>query len=138
MKRSILLALLLLLCSAAAEDVGTITIFRLADHHRGWKPVVFCDGQRVAAVQGAKYVKMNVGAGKHTFTSNNSKTGVDLEVKPGGDYFLKLTGTTGPFSENGTLELADPAQARTQMIRMEPLKADQVAGGVCRSRGAGQ
>jgi hypothetical protein len=109
----------------------------LVDHHRGWKPVAFCDGQRIAAVQGGKYVKMNVAAGKHTFTSNNTNTGVDLEVKPGGDYFLRVVGTTGPFSEDGALELADPVQARQQIDRLEPLKADQVAG-VCRSRAGGQ
>jgi hypothetical protein len=135
-KRASLLAFFLV-CSAAASDVGTVTIYRLVDHQRGWKPVAFCDGQRIAAVQGGKYVKMNVAAGRHTFTSNNTKTGVDLEVKPGGDYFLRVVGTTGPFSENGALELADPVQARQQIDRLEPLKADQVAG-VCRSPAGGQ
>lgn len=135
MKRGILVALLLFVGSAAAQDVGTITIFRLSDHHRGWKPIAFCDGQRIAAVQGGKYVKMNVSAGKHTFSSNNSKSGFDLDVKPGGDYYLKLTGTS--ISDNGRFELADPTQTRTELIRMEPLKADQIAGGVCRNQPSG-
>ena len=135
-KRAVLLTFFLV-CSAAAGDVGTVTIFRLVDHHRGWKPIAFCDGQRIAAVLGGKYVKMNVAAGKHTFTSNNAKTGIDLEVKPGGDYFLRVVGTTGPFSENGTFELVDAVQARQQIDRLEPLKADQVAG-VCRNPAGGQ
>jgi hypothetical protein len=135
-KRAFLLVFFLV-CSAAAGDVGTVTIFRTIDHQRGWKPVAFCDGQRIAAVQGGKYVKMNVSAGKHSFTSNNAKTGIDLEVKPGGDYFLRVVGTTGPFSENGTFELVDAVQARQQVDRLEPLKSDQVAG-VCRGRPGGQ
>ena len=133
-KRAILLALLLV-CSAAAQNVGTVTIFRTTDHHRGWKPIVNCDGQRVAAVQGGKYVTMNVSASKHTFTSNNAKTGIDLDVKPGGAYFLRVVGTS--ISDNGSFELVDAAQAREQIERLEPLKADQVAG-VCRSPAAGQ
>ena len=88
-------------------------------------------------MQGGKYVKMNVAAGRHTFTSNNSKTGVDIDVKPGGDYFIRVAGTTGPFSENGLLELADPVQARQQIDRLEALNADQV-NGVCRSPASGQ
>jgi hypothetical protein len=135
-KQAVLLTFFLV-CSAAAGDVGTITIFRLVDHHRGWKPVAFCDGQRIAAVQGGKYIKMNVAVGKHTFTSNNAKTGVDLEVKPGGDYFIRVSGTTGPFSENGLLELADPVQARQQIDRLEALPADQI-NGVCRNPSSGQ
>ena len=133
-KRAVLLVFFLV-CSAAAGDVGTVTIFRTVDHQRGWKPVAFCDGQRIAAMQGGKYVKMNVASGKHTFTSNNAKTGIDLEVKPGGDYFLRVVGTT--LSENGSFELVDPVQARQQVDRLEPLKADQVAG-VCRSSAGGQ
>jgi hypothetical protein len=137
LRKQAVLLVFFLVCSAAAGDVGTVTIFRLVDHHRGWKPVAFCDGQRIAAVQGGKYVKMNVAAGKHTFTSNNSKTGVDIDVKPGGDYFIRVAGTTGPFSENGLLELADPVQARQQIDRLEALNADQV-NGVCRSPAGGQ
>ena len=135
MRKQAVLLVFFLVCSAAAGDVGTITIFRLVDHHRGWKPVAFCDGQRIAAVQGGKYVKMNVSVGKHTFTSNNAKTGIDLDVKPGGDYFLRVVGTT--LSENGTFELVDAVQARQQIDRLEPLKSDQVAG-VCRSPAGGQ
>ncbi len=138
MKRGILIALLLSACCAAAQDVGGVTIFRLSDHRRGWKPIAYCDGQRIAAIQGGKYVTLNVSAGRHTFTSNNSKTGVDLDVKPGGQYFLRVIGTTGPFNENGAIEVADPAQARTQMDRMEPLKVNEVAGGVCRTPPAGR
>ncbi|MBZ5566274.1 MAG: hypothetical protein LAN64_00330 [Acidobacteriia bacterium] len=135
MRKRVTLLVFFLVCSAAAGDVGTVTIFRTIDHHRGWKPIAFCDGQRIAAVQGGKYVKMNASAGKHTFTSNNAKTGIDLEVKPGGDYFLRVVGTT--LSENGTFELVDAVQARQQVDRLEPLKADQVAG-VCRSGAGGQ
>ena len=135
MRKRAALLVFFLVCSAAAGDVGTVTIFRTIDHHRGWKPIAFCDGQRIAAVQGGKYVKMNASAGKHTFTSNNAKTGIDLEVKPCGDYFLRVVGTT--LSENGTFELVDAVQARQQVDRLEPLKADQVAG-VCRSGAGGQ
>ena len=137
MKRGILVALLLSVGSAAAQDVGTITIFRLSDHKRGWKPIAFCDGQRIAAVQGGKYIKINVSAGKHTFTSNNSNSGFDLDVKPGGDYYLKLTGTS-ITSDNGRFELADPTTSRTEMIRMEPLKITDINGGVCRNQPGGQ
>ena len=135
MKKQVVLLTFFLVCSAAAGDVGTVTIFRTIDHQRGWKPIAFCDGQRIAAVQGGKYVKMNVSAGKHTFTSNNARTGIDLDVKPGGDYFLRVVGTT--LSENGSFELVDAVQARQQVDRLEPLKADQVAG-VCRSSAGGQ
>jgi hypothetical protein len=137
MKRATLVAFLLMFVgSVAAQDVGTITIFRLSDHKRGWKPIAFCDGQRIAAVQGGKYVKMNVSAGKHTFTSNNSKEGFDLDVKPGGDYYLRLTGTS--LSENGKFELADATTTRTELIRMEPLKITEINAGVCRNQPSGQ
>ena len=107
MKRGMVLALFVLLCSAVAEDVGSVTFFRLSDHKRGWKPIVYCDGQKVAAIQGGKYLKILVSAGKHTFTSNNTKGGVDIDVKPGTQYFLRVEGTT--LSE-GRLEPADPMQ----------------------------
>ncbi len=132
MKRHAVLVCLLLLSSAVAEDVGTITIYRMADHVRGWKPVVTCDGQRVAAVQGGKYVKINVSVGKHSFASSNSKEAVDVDVKPGGDYYLRLTHTS--LGGSGTFDVADPAQARSQLIRMEPLSVTEVAGGVCRNK----
>ncbi len=138
MKRAILVMVLLCGCTAVAQDVGLVTIFRLPDHHRGWKPIAFCDGKRVAAIQGGKYVKMVVSSGKHTFSSNNTKSGVDLDVKPGGDYFLQVSGTTGPLSDEGKLELVDTMQSRYQLNRLEPLKATEVAGGVCRGAPAGQ
>jgi hypothetical protein len=133
MKKLIVLVCLLFVASALAEDVGTITIYRLADHVRGWKPVVTCDGQRVAAVQGGKYVKINVSAGKHTFSASNSKNSVDVDVKPAGDYYIRMTAIS--LGGGGTFDIADPSQARSQLIRMEPLSVTEVSGGVCRNRG---
>ncbi len=137
MKRVLLLVFVLTAC-CAAQDVGSVTIFRLSDHQRGWKPIVSCDGQRVAAMQGGKYATILVSAGRHTFTTNHIKNGIELDVKPAGEYFLRVTGTNSPFSGKSDFEIADAQQTRTQMIKMEPLKAEEIAGGVCRNRPAGQ
>ncbi len=130
MKRAIAVAVLLLACAGLAEDVGTIIIYRLADHRRGWKPTALCDDQPVAEMQGGKYVTFNVSTGKHTFTSSKqAKSRVEVDVKPGEQYFVRI-------NEPGELELVDPHQGRAQTTLMSPLAPAKVHGGVCRTRAA--
>jgi Protein of unknown function (DUF2846) len=124
MKRAMVVAVLLLACAVLAEDVGTITIYRLSDHRRGWKPAAFCDNQQIAEMQGGKYVTLNVSAGKHTFTSSKEKNRVEVDVKPGEQYFIRI-------NEPGELELVPGVQGRQQIVLMSPLEPAKVHPGVC-------
>jgi hypothetical protein len=130
-KRAILLAVLLAACTAVAGDVGTLVIYRLIDHSRGWKPLVSCDDQQVAEVQGGKYATLNVSAGKHVITSNNHKSRIELEVKPGEQYFIRVNGSN---LDHGGFELVPAQQGRLQTERLEPLPATKVNAGVCRTQ----
>ena len=130
MKRAIVLAVLLLTLAGVAEDVGTVIIYRLSDHRRGWKPAALCDDQQIAEIQGGKYVTLNVSAGKHNFTSSKQKNRVEVDVKPGEQYFVRI-------NEPGELELVPAQQGRQQTVLMSPLEPAKVRV-VCRTQTAGQ
>ena len=129
MKRITVLAVFLSACAVVAQNVGTVVIYRPIDHRRGWKPIALCDEQRIAEMQGGKYVTMNVSAGKHAFTSSKNKSRVELDIKPGEQYFIRI-------NEPGELELVPAVQGREQTERLQPLESDKVSV-VCRAPAPG-
>jgi hypothetical protein len=59
-------------------------------------PPVYCDEQLLAKLDGGRYFIVKLEPGTHSFRSKNKKDGgVELELKLGQEYFLRMETRTG-------------------------------------------
>lgn len=59
-------------------------------------PPVYCDEQLLAKLDGGRYFIVKLDPGTHSFRSKNKKDGgVEIELKPGQEYFLRMETRSG-------------------------------------------
>lgn len=85
-------------------------------------PSVYCDGSELARMENGRYFAVKLDPGKHTFTSNDKQSGVDLEVKAGEEYFMRVEIAAGFAKGHGRLILMSPEQGSYE-LKSDKLKA---------------
>src|ERR1051326_6359660 len=85
-------------------------------------PSVYCDGNELARMENGRYFTVKLDPGKHTFTSNDKQSGVDLEAKAGEEYFMRVEIAAGFAKGHGRLILMSPEQGSYE-LKSDKLKA---------------
>jgi hypothetical protein len=91
-------------------------------------PSVYCDEAELARMQNGRYFTVNLAPGKHTFRSNDKQSGVEVDLKPGQEYFLRVELVAGFMKGHGRVVAVVPEQARFELKakNLKPLDADKV------------
>jgi Protein of unknown function (DUF2846) len=92
-------------------------------------PSIYCDGTQLARMENGRYFTANLDPGKHTFTSNDKQSGIDLDVKAGEEYFIRVELATGFTKGHGRLVLVPREQGSYELKsdKLKPLDANKVA-----------
>jgi hypothetical protein len=85
-------------------------------------PSVYCDDVQLARMDNGRYFVATIPAGKHTFRSNDVQSGMDLNLRSGQEYFLRVEIATGFMKGHGRLVLMPREQASYE-LRTAKLKA---------------
>jgi hypothetical protein len=91
------------------------------------QPSVYCDDNQLARMENGRYFTVKTDPGKHTFRSNDQQSGVELDLKPGQEYFLRVEIATGMWKGHGRLVLTAPEQGRFEVKGLKPLDEGKVA-----------
>lgn len=92
-------------------------------------PSIFCDGAELARMENGRYFTATLQPGKHTFTSNDKQSGIDVDMKSGDEYFMRVEIATGFAKGHGRLVLVPREQGAYELKsdKLKPLDADKVA-----------
>jgi Protein of unknown function (DUF2846) len=92
-------------------------------------PSIYCDGAELARMENGRYFTANLEPGKHTFTSNDKQSGIDLDLKAGDEYFMRVELAAGFAKGHGRLVLVAREQGAYELKsdRLKPLDANKVA-----------
>jgi hypothetical protein len=114
--------------SAPAQSKVSVYVYRYKQFvGSALQPSVFCDDAQLARMENGRYFTAKVDAGKHTFRSNDQQSGVELDLKPGQEYFLRVEIATGMLKGHGRLVLTAPEQGRFEVKGLKPLDEGKVA-----------
>jgi Protein of unknown function (DUF2846) len=96
---------------------------------RALAPSVYCDDIQLARMDNGRYFMAIIPAGKHTFRSNDAQSGMDLDLKAGQEYFLRVEIATGFMKGHGRLVSTPREQASYELksAKLKPLDAGKVA-----------
>jgi len=94
-------------------------------------PSVYCDEVQLAKMENGRYFTVRIDPGKHIFHSNDKQAGIELDLKAGQQYFVRVEIATGFMKGHGRLLLVAPEQGSYELksSKLKPLDADKVVDG---------
>jgi len=108
---------------------GTVYIYRYKQFvGSALEPSVYCDETQLARMDNGRYFTVEVEPGKHTFYSNDKQSGLELDVKPGEKYFVRVEIAAGMMKGHGRLILMAPEQGSYELKskKLKPLDASKI------------
>jgi len=115
--------------SDTKESKATVHIYRYKQFVGGaLEPSVYCDEVQLARMDNGRYFAAMVDPGKHTFRSNDTQSGIELDAKAGQEYFIRVEIATGFAKGHGRLILMSPEQGSYELKskKLKPLDASKV------------
>ena len=91
-------------------------------------PSVYCDEAELARAENGRYFAVKLDPGKHNFRSNDKQSGMELDVKAGQEYFLRVEIATGFAKGHGRLILVPAEQGGYELksSKLKPLDSKKV------------
>ncbi len=71
---------------------------------------MWCDQTELARMENGRYFTVTLDPGKHTFSSNDKQSGIELDAKAGQEYFVRVEIASGMMKGHGRLTLVAPEQ----------------------------
>ena len=93
---------------------------------KGLRPSIYCDDKDVARLQSGRYVVLALAPGTHTFRSNDKQSQIELDLKPGQEYYIRIDIAAGFLKGHGRLTLVQPEQGAGELKQMKPVDADMI------------
>ncbi len=110
-----------------AADKVRVFVYRYKQFvGKGIRPSIYCNEKDVARLQSGRYVTLTLPAGKHSFRSNDKQSQIELELKSGQDYYIRIDIATGFWKGHGRLTLMMPEQGAGELKQMKPIDAGMI------------
>lgn len=90
------------------------------------EPSVYCDDKELARMDNGRYFVVTLEPGKHTCRMGDKQTGFELDMKPGEEYYAKVTIDTGFLKGRGRLTLLAKEQGAFELQKVKLLPVDKV------------
>ncbi len=120
------------LCFAQAVEgtkgaEATVSVYRYGQYvGKGVRPSIYLDGRDIARIQSGRWLKLAIPAGKHSFRSSDQQSLIELDAKPGEEYFIRIDMATGMWKAWGRLTLVAKEQGTAELKKMKPVDRGMV------------
>jgi len=109
------------------DSQATVYIYRYKQFvGSALSPSVYCDDNELARMTNGRFFAAKLSAGKHIFHSNDKQAGIDVDLKAGQDYYIRVELATGMMKGHGRLVLVAPEQGGYEIKKLKPLDADKI------------
>jgi hypothetical protein len=90
------------------------------------EPSVYCNEVRLARMDNGRYFKVVLSPGTYTFRSNDKQSGIEIELKSGEQYYMRVEIVQGLWSQNGRLVLMAKEQGAYEIKKLKPLSTSKI------------
>jgi hypothetical protein len=105
----------------------TVYIYRYKQFVGGaLSPSVYCDEIELARMENGRFFATELSPGKHTFRSNDKQAGVEVDLKTGQDYYIRVEIASGMMKGHGRLILVAPEQGSYEIKKLKRLDANKM------------
>ncbi len=85
------------------------------------KPSVYVDDREMARMENGRYFVVKLEPGKHSVRSNDKDSGVEVNMKPGAEYYIRVDMQTGFWKGHGRLTMILPEQGEYEVKQAKAL-----------------
>lgn len=113
----------------ANKTKGTVYIYKTWHAGTLWRAAfaVYLDDKMIARLDRGIYLVAEISPGKHSFSTKNKKSGgVELDVKAGEVYVLRLATDSGAQVTHPSLSLPAPEQYKFDLKQMKPIEKSDI------------
>ena len=115
--------------NAARKDDSQVTVYiyrykQFVDS--ALSPSVYCDDTELARMENGRFFAAKLSSGKHTFHSNDKQAGIDVDLKDGQAYYIRVEIAAGMMKGHGRLTLVAPEQGSYEIKKLKPLDSDKI------------
>ncbi len=89
---------------------------------RNLQPSVYIDGVQVALMDDGKFFIVNLEPGNHNVSSNKGKSGAEINMKAGDEYYFRLSMKPGFMKGHAEIDLQQKEQGAFEIKQMKPLE----------------
>lgn len=89
-------------------------------------PSVYCDETELARMDNGRFFTAKLSSGKHAFHSNDKQAGIDVDLKGGQDYYIRVEIAAGMMKGHGRLILVAPEQGAYEIKKLKRLDSDKI------------
>jgi hypothetical protein len=117
--------------SSSTAGKATVYVYRYRPlggrtYSAGLYPSVYCDEIELARLPNGRYLVAQIEPGEHVFRSNQRGSGILLDLKPGGIYYLRLELVNGLLKSYGRLAAVDNGIGAAEVKKTELLAGDRL------------
>ena len=106
---------------------ATVYIYRYKQFQgSALSPSVYCDDTELARMENGRFFVAKFAPGKHAFRSNDKQSGIELDMKAGEEYYIRVEIATGFTKGHGRLVSSAPEQGAYEIKKLKPISADKV------------
>jgi len=113
--------------SSDTKSQATVYVYRYKQFvGKALSPSVYCDENELARMENGRYFAVTLAPGQHVFRSNDKQAGINLDLKPGEKYYVRVEIATGLMKGHGRLVSVAPEQGSYEIKNLKPLESDKV------------
>jgi hypothetical protein len=113
--------------SQSSGSEATVYVYRYKQFvGKALSPSVYCDENELARIENGRFFVVKLPAGKHVFRSNDKQAGIDVDLKAGEQYYVRVELATGFMKGHGRLLAVAPEQGAYELKALKPLDSDKV------------
>ena len=113
--------------AGAPADKARVYVYRYKQYAgKALRPSIYVEDRDVARIQNGRYVILSLPTGKHSFRSNDKQSEIDLDLKGGQDYYIRIDIAMGLWKGHGRLTLVQPEQGAGEMKQMKPADSGMI------------
>ena len=90
------------------------------------EPSIYCDDKELARMDNGRYFGVTLEPGKHSCRMGDKQTGFEVDMKPGQEYYAKVTLEADFWKGHGRLTLLQKEQGAFELKKVRLLGADKV------------
>jgi hypothetical protein len=111
----------------ATDSKATLYIYRYKQMlGSGLEPSVYCNETQLARMDNGRYFKVMLDPGKYELRSNDKQSGIEMELKGGEQYYVRVDIAPGFWKAHGRLVLMQKEQGAYEIKKLKPLGADKI------------
>ena len=116
-----------LLNTCFGSEVGRVFFYRYKQFTgSALLPSVYCDEVELARMENGRYFVVALPPGKHVFHSNDKQSGVELDIKDGQEYYIRVEIATGLTKGHGRLVVTQSEQGTYEIQKLKPLDSGKI------------